>query len=203
MLSQFSLLQLSGWRTPVLKSFLLFCFVLLNTNTALSQPTFKPGLNPQGRVETIKAIVSQCHAWKVTKSQCAYILATAEHESNFQSIREAPMLSDNYRKRHFYYYPYYGRGYTQLTHLFNYKLYSRILAIDLVANPDLALRKDIAMFILFHGSVNGTFTGYRLGHFIGVHKADFYNARKVINGLDKAGKIADRARFWYSRLTVY
>ena len=41
-----------------------------------------------------------------------------------------------------------GRGYIQLTGIANYKAYSDKLKLDLVNNPDLALREDIACLIV-------------------------------------------------------
>ncbi len=43
---------------------------------------------------------------------------------------------------------YRGRGYIQITGIANYKDYSDVLKIDLVSNPDLALREDIAILIV-------------------------------------------------------
>lgn len=43
---------------------------------------------------------------------------------------------------------YIGRGYFQLTGIANYKAYSEYLKLDLVNNPDLALREDISILIV-------------------------------------------------------
>ena len=45
-------------------------------------------------------------------------------------------------------YSYRGRGFIQITGLANYKAYSELLKLDLVNNPDLALREDIAILIV-------------------------------------------------------
>lgn len=45
-------------------------------------------------------------------------------------------------------YRYRGRGYIQITGIDNYKAYSDVLKLDLVNNPDLALREDIAVLIV-------------------------------------------------------
>lgn len=45
-------------------------------------------------------------------------------------------------------YKYRGRGFIQITGLANYKAYSELLKLDLVNNPDLALREDIACLIV-------------------------------------------------------
>ena len=88
---------------------------------------------------------------------------------------------------------YRGRGYCQITGRNNYKMFSRRLGIDLVNNPDLAKKPDIAVKILLDGMYNGLFTGRRLSDYIHVNKKDYINARRIINGLDKAKLIAGYA----------
>lgn len=44
-------------------------------------------------------------------------------------------------------YKYRGRGFIQITGITNYKAYSDVLKLDLLNNPDLALREDIAILI--------------------------------------------------------
>ena len=45
------------------------------------------------------------------------VLATVEWETNktFQPVREAYWLNEDWRRAHLKYYPYYGRGFVQLT----------------------------------------------------------------------------------------
>lgn len=64
--------------------------------------------------------------------------------------------------------------------------------------PELALEPDISLFILVQGMFRGTFTGYRLGNFIGSSEkaTNFLAARKIINGTDKAAAIRDLALKW-------
>ncbi|WP_242049006.1 glycoside hydrolase family 19 protein [Planktothrix sp. FACHB-1365] len=54
-----------------------------------------------------------------------------------------------------------GRGYVQLTWNYNYRKYSDVLGLDLVNDPDLVMRPDIALFILIHGMKWGVFTGIK------------------------------------------
>ena len=70
--------------------------------------------------------------------QWAYIFATVFHETNatFLPVREAYWMSEDWRKRNFRYYPYYGRGFVQITWEANYLTYKKLLGIDLVKNPD-------------------------------------------------------------------
>ena len=98
------------------------------------------------------------------------------------------------------YYPYYGRGYVQLTWKNNYEKYSGLLGIDLVGTPDLALEPGVAAFVLVHGFKTGTFTGRKISDYISADKTDFVNARRCINGLDKAYEIARLAEKFMTQL---
>lgn len=156
-------------------------------------------------VKNITEIVTKCHEFKFTKAQCAYVLATAEHETayTFQPVKEAYWLSENWRLNNLRYAPFYGRGYIQLTWKLNYYKMGKKLNIDLVKNPDKALDKETSLNIMFTGLRDGDFTGYRLSQFVINSLTYARQARLTVNALDKADQIARRAHFWYSRLTVY
>lgn len=87
---------------------------------------------------------------------------------------------------------YCGRGYVQLTGKANYKTFSKALgyAEQLVTDPDRAMDVEKAYRIMSYGMRNGKFTGVSLGQFISDKKADYFNARKIINGVDRADDIA-------------
>jgi len=125
-------------------------------------------------------------------NQIAYILATVEHETNgtFLPVVEAYWLSESWRKKHLRYYPYYGRGLVQITWKENYEKFGALLGIDLVAEPDLALDLDNAVFILVYGMKHGIFTGKSLNDYIHGGTVDFFHARRIVNGMDKANHIA-------------
>ncbi len=145
---------------------------------------------------TIDAIKWECNAQEIgLKTQIAYVLATVEWETaqTFKPVREAFWLSEEWRKNNLRYYPYYGRGYVQLTWKSNYQKYGRILGIELVNNPDLALEPNVALFILVHGFKTGSFTGRKISDYINEFTTDFVNARRCINGTDKAHTIAQIA----------
>ncbi len=94
---------------------------------------------------------------------------------------------------------YYGRGYVQLTWYENYELMGRLLKIDLLTKPELALVPNVAAQILFEGMTKGSssfgdFTGKCLEQYINDHLCDYISARKIINGSDKAVIIAQYAR---------
>lgn len=149
----------------------------------------------------------------MTDAQIAYVLATAWHESRFQLVKEGFYNSKIHELRKKEYYDpktgnsYYGRGYVQVTHKYNYKkmqerLKKEGIDVDLVGNPDKALDHDIAFPILMIGMKEGLFTGFKLTDFINDKQVDFYNARKIINGLDRANLIKEHAQAFYKELTL-
>lgn len=148
---------------------------------------------------TIEAIQYECTSLGIgLKTQIAYVLATVEHETarTFQPVREAFWLTEEQRRTNPIirrYYPYYGRGYVQLTWKVNYEKYSRILGIDLVNNPDLAMNPNVALYILVHGFKTGAFTGRKITDYIDATQTDFVGARRCINGRDKQYEIAQLA----------
>jgi len=109
---------------------------------------------------------------------------------------------------------YRGRGYVQLTgrvnyqkmteHLreegFTYELDGKVWGteenpIDLVKHPDHVNRHpEVAARALVEGSAEGMFTGKALDDYITDDKADYKNARRVINGTDAATHIAKLAK---------
>jgi putative chitinase len=130
--------------------------------------------------------------------QLAYMLATVLHET---ARRMQPIEEFGKGHGHPYGVPdpqtgkaYFGRGFVQLTWRANYEKAGRIFGVDLVHNPDRALDLRIATGILFEGMILGWFTGHKLGDYIIGERCDYVNARKIINGLDKAAPIAGYAK---------
>lgn len=122
----------------------------------------------------------------------AYVLATARHETNFRPIKEIKAKAsqaDVYALQSRYWDSgYYGRGFIGLTREGNYKKMSSYVGVDLVKNPDLALQPDIAAKILVTFMMN-KIGKYSLHDFINKDQVDYYNARKVVNILDRADLI--------------
>lgn len=137
-------------------------------------------------------ILAVCRAQALDAAQTAYVLATAYWETNrtMEPVEEAYWLSDTWRRRNLRYYPWHGRGFVQLTWEANYRKAGARLGLDLLADPDLARDPQIAAAILVRGMVEGWFTGKKLGEYVHGTRHGFYEARRVVNGLDRAADIA-------------
>lgn len=159
----------------------------------------------QGQVEGIGAILDEWERRKLTDLRwLAYMLATVKWETDhtMQPIKEGGGLKYLQSKR---YYPWYGRGFVQLTWERNYKAFrDRVLKqfdVDLIADPDCALLCPVATFIMFEGMLRGEFTGKKLSDYFNSKQTDWINARRIINGTDRAREIAEIAKLFYADLT--
>jgi len=97
-----------------------------------------------------------------------------------------------------------GRGYVQLTGRTNYGNMSSRLALsgddDLVLHPEAALQPDVAYRIMSYGMRRGSFTGKKLGDYISDAGCNYQQARRIINGLNRADDIAGYAASFESSL---
>lgn len=96
---------------------------------------------------------------------------------------------------------FHGRGFVQVTGRGNYADWAKRLKIDLVGKPDLALDAGNAAKILVEGMILGTFTSKKLADYFSATKEDWVNARRIINGTDKAQSIAGYARQFYAAIS--
>ena len=160
------------------------------------------GRMSQSQVEGLNSLLDAVGGCLI--NEAAYMLATAYHETahTMQPIEE-------YGKGRRYDYGkrlkmsrkpysdtlpiYYGRGYVQLTWYENYDKAGRLLKLDLLRQPELALQADVAAKIMREGMFDGWFTGKKLGEYIGLRTAEYVSARRIINGMDKAQFIAGYA----------
>jgi len=162
------------------------------------RPNLFGGTLTRDQVAGTEAILDEWEARRLTDLRwLAYMLATTCHETNktMQPVREAYWLSEDWRRRNLRYWPWYGRGYVQLTWEENYRKMGRQLGLDLLANLDLALDPHIAAAIMFEGmtmaeSTVGDFTGKCLEMYFNDTTDDPVGARRIINGTDKAALIA-------------
>ncbi len=151
----------------------------------------------QTQVDTIERMLAGAAHWRT--SWLAYGLATAWHEARFQPIAEwGKGRGRPYAKAGKYGQSQYGRGLVQLTWDRNYEWADKALGLggSLLRNFDRALEPDIAARILVLGMETGAFTGRALQHYltgeVGM-PSQFREARRIINGTDKAALIADHA----------
>lgn len=164
------------------------------------------------QVQGIERLVLKATQCGYDYPEAAYLLATVYHETDKQM---QPITEYGNQKYFSKYdtgtlakrlgntpeadgdgYKYRGRGDIQITGYDNYLRFGKLLGVDLVGKPDLALDKDISADIACLGMQRGLFTG------VGFHKgrkvykydvASYTKARAIINGTDKASTIAGYA----------
>lgn len=170
------------------------------------KPLFRKGPTER-QLQGVKDIVFKFNKDPdLTDLRClAYILGTAIHEtaSTMEPIEEygkgktrpygvADPISGKV---------YYGRGYVQITWRDNYERFSKELKVDLVNKPEMALRKGVALSIMFIGMKKGMFTGKKLEDYFYIklypkNKDPFVDARAIINGTDCAERIANYSKLF-------
>lgn len=99
---------------------------------------------------------------------------------------------------------FHGRGYVQLTGRSNYTRLGARLGIDFTSNQaaaDRAMQPDVAVHALFWGMEVGLYTGKKLSDYFNQSREDSVNARRIINGLDRADKIASYWREFYGAIS--
>lgn len=151
-------------------------------------------------------ILAEADRRQVNNEFLSAILATTAWETGFtmQPVREAFWVknAEAWRKKNLRYWPYYGRGYVQLTWTRNYQkatdYFVKVLGIDVdfVKNPDLVMKPEYSAIILFQGMLDGWFTNKKLSDYLdGINESDkedlreFTNSRRIINGTDKQVEI--------------
>lgn len=183
------------------------------------RPSLFSGKISTKQLEGLEAILEGASKYNlVDLRQLSYVLATVYHETDktMQPIEEyGKGKAHKYGKKikysgKSYSYPdkiYYGRGHTQNTW---YEIYEKLshlkVAIDnnwnFLETPELLLLTEPSVFATFYAMQNGLYTGKKLSDYINDKKTDFVNARRIINGTDKAQVIADIADKFYFALVA-
>ncbi len=96
---------------------------------------------------------------------------------------------------------FYGRGFVQLTWYENYDKAGKKLGKNFLQNAAGVMELANATKIMFLGMMEGWFTGVKLSTYFNPTTEDWKNARKIINGLDKADLIQDYALEYYACLS--
>lgn len=181
----------------------------------MNRTAFLDSLGPltQSQREGFEALLTAGE--KLPREHMAYVLATAFHETAglMQPIKETVMSWHQNKnptdkevisrldrawaagklgqvKTPYWREGWFGRGYVQITHRQNYDKVGQAVGIDLVSDPNRALHPNVAARILIDGMSRGLFTGKTMADYL---PADFVNARRVVNGTDRATEIAERA----------
>lgn len=153
-----------------------------------------------------RVCMASCASLGVTHpAQIAYIFATVEHETNgtFQPVREAYWLSEAAlirwlvrNKKDYVEGRWWGRGHTQNTWKANYQRIDDAFQLNgkLLRDPDLLLRDyELSVLVSVAAMQRGWYTVYTLDRWIGDRTVDLIGARRIVNGTDKAEKIAHLA----------
>jgi hypothetical protein len=183
----------------------------------------------QGQVNGCEILLDACQRHRMPTNDVAYILATAHWETGGTMLpvietrtakdKTNPSVDTAIRRLNASFKagklkwvktPYWrkdadgkswlGRGYPQLTHKTNYEKASKIVGVDLVANPERMLEPEIAAEVMVVSMRDGGFTGKKLRDFIdlsddsdAIDRREYLKARAIVNGKDRASEIADLA----------
>lgn len=154
----------------------------------------------QTRDQNVELLVRTALEYGVTDTrQIAYILATAQHESdNFRTSREYDGPRQASRLGYSGGSNYYGRGFVQLTHDHRYEKMAQVMGDPrIVRDPDVVAREPhLGSRTTVVGMVRGLYTGLGLDQFINDHRKDYVGARAIVNGNDRAARVAGYAEAW-------
>jgi predicted chitinase len=156
------------------------------TDNLVITPTIatKPDINSILNEHEVR-IYHQCKALELTTEQTAFVLANTRHETGqYRFLKEIDGIGQARRLGYQGGENWYGRGYIQLTHLNNYKNWTKWTGKDLVANPDLLVTDlELSAFVACSGIKHGSFTAKgKVSDYINNSKKDYYNARSLVNG---------------------
>lgn len=168
----------------------------------------------QNQVDAFNDLFNECEKQGVTDiRQIAYIFATIYHEVDKTMIPiEEYGKGKNRTYGHKVKYSgkpyvepdkiYYGRGHTQNTW---YEIYEKLTKAnkegwDFLNHPELLLQLQPSIWATVYAMRTGLYTGRKLDRYISGSGCDFINSRRIINGTDKAEKIAEYADLFLEAL---
>lgn len=148
----------------------------------------------KGQVDGMEKIIDYWQTtWpKMSLDEFAYLLGTVYWETAHRMAPVKEMGSQQYLRSKKYY-PYIGVGLIQATWKANWDK----LGIKSIAD---GLQWPSALHAAFYGMAAGIYTGKKLADYIGNGKRDYVNARRIINGTDRAQEIAKIAENFRSAL---
>ena len=168
----------------------------------LLEKIFVKGIN-DAQIAGIDAILDEWIASGLNDMRhLAYILATAYHETD-KTMQPIEEYGKGRGKKYGnkikydgtdYTYPnkiFYGRGHVQLTWYENYEKFGKLLHLPLLYYPEFMLDNNISARVLILGMTRGLFTGKKLSDYFNNKVSNPVQARRTVNGLDRADMIAN------------
>ncbi len=156
------------------------------------------------RDQNVELLVKTALEYGITdRRQIAYIVATAQHETdNFNTSREYDGPNQARIRGYDGGENYYGRGYVQVTHDGNYDKMATALGDPRIrTNPDIVAQEStLGAQTTVVGMARGIYTGVGLDRYINSQGSDYTDARAIVNGTDRADHIAGLARTWEQNL---
>lgn len=183
--------------------------VIGGAKTALPEDfEFRRNRRAENRERSVAALKEAAKKAGLSPAQTAYVLATADHESDrFATLEEYASgaayegRADLGNTRPGDGRLFKGRGYVQLTGRRNYTQYAEKTGIRLVDFPVILMNwPALSAWVIIEGMKTGAYTGRRLDRYVNDGERDFRNARRVVNGLDQADRIAAQAERWLQQL---
>jgi len=184
---------------------------------SIRRDLFPSGLTPI-QVYRIEVLLDACVAADWPLAFTSYALATSHHETiQWQHMKEVG--GEAYFKRMYDKAgarpkkaeelgnvnagdgaKFAGRGYVQLTGRSNYVKAGKALGLDLIKEPDKVEEPTIAAKVLIWGMSTGAYTGKANRDYLAKLPPDYVNARRIINGTNKASVIAGYAKLFQAAL---
>jgi predicted chitinase len=173
--------------------------------------TYFGKISKQQTIDVLSSILEANTAkYNLPLEQLAYLLATAYHETGHDFVPKRELGGSAYFIKKYWTnqrvakwlgnddaseaVKYCGRGLVQITGETNYERFG------IASNPEMALETGTAIRIIFEGMIKGIFTGKKLSDYNKSIGYDFVNARRIINGVDRAADIAKYANYFLSIL---
>lgn len=155
----------------------------------------------QSEVDGMEAILDEWEKRGFTDLRwLAYELGTIYHETASEMQPTKERGGEKYLKSKPYY-PYYGRDMVQTTWRANYEKVKKFTGVDVVSNPALIADLKVSAATALEFMYKGYYTGVGFKRYFNAQKEDWRNARKIINGLDRADTVAEIAKKFYAALT--
>lgn len=166
------------------------------------RPSLFAGALTGKQVQGMEQILAQydISAWDDVR-WLAYLLATVFHETGKRMQPVTEFGGQRYLQKKPYY-PYYGRDLVQTTWKYNYEKVRDFSGVDVVSHPELIAQLDLAVKVAFKFMEKGWYTGRKLGQYFDGMTEDWHNARRIINGTDKAPLIAGYGKKFLGAIVI-